>query len=169
MTHIALDTNIFEHLLNRSKEWNEDGHVSRLLDCLQANAFELCVDDKGKIAGEYSTMIVPIIASRDEEGIERYVLSYWMLYCERRNVPMDLRDTRTARIRSIIPIHESVDQAFVYVVCAEDCKLITNDDVHILSHRSELRKRTKQYRGNNTDFISSRQAVDQLIPATPAS
>jgi hypothetical protein len=168
MTHIAIDTCVFEHYLNLAPEWNHDHHIDQLLSALQRKKVCLCLDSNNRIAGEYELKIKPIIRSRDESGIERFVLSYWMLYCPRDVVPTDESDERMTIIRKVICEKEPVDQAFVYVACARDCKLVTNDDAHILSRRSQLRKDTKRHRGQNSDFISSRQAAADLVPPAEA-
>ena len=169
MTHIAIDTCVFEHYLNLSPEWNEDHHIDRLLSALQRRHVTLCVDSNNRIAGEYETKIKPMILSRDETGLERFVLSYWMMYCARKVVPTDEGDQRMNIIKREIHEHEPVDHSFVYVACAEDCKLVTNDQGHILSRRGPLRRATRGHRGDNTDFISSRQAaVDLLQPRAAA-
>jgi hypothetical protein len=122
-------------------------------------------DSNNRIAGEYDTKITPIITSRSETGLERFVLSFWMLHCPRKTVATDETDQRMGRIRREIHEHEPVDRAFVYVACAEDCKLVTNDHGHILSRRKSLRKATKGYRGDNTDFVSSQDAARAVAPA----
>jgi hypothetical protein len=165
MKYIAIDTCIFEHYLNLSAEWNGDHHIDRLLSFLQRRGVTLCIDSNNRIAGEYGVKITPIIASRDETGIERYVLSYWMLHCPRETVPTDETDYRMGKIKREIHEREPVDHAFVYVACAGNCKLVTNDMGHIISRRSALRKATKGYRGESTDFITSRQAANTIAPA----
>lgn len=162
MTHIAIDTNVFEHYLNLTEDWNADHHIDLLFSFLQRRKVELCVDSNNRIAREYEAKITPTIASRDDTGLERFVLSYWMLHCPRHTVETDETDYRMARIRKEIHENEAVDRAFVYVACAGNCKLVTNDNVHILSRRTALRKATREYRGDETDFISSRQASNDL-------
>lgn len=159
MKQAAIDTCVFEQYLNLSPEWNQDHHIDQMLAALQRRNTVLCVDSNNRISGEYDTKIKPMILSRNETGLERYVLSYWMLHCPRAVVQTDETDHRMNRIKREIHEKEPVDQAFVYVACAQDCKLVTNDDGHILSRRGPLRKATKGFRGDNTDFISSRQAA----------
>jgi hypothetical protein len=162
MTHIAIDTCIFEHYLNLAPEWNADHHIDLLLAALQRRGVTLCVDSNNRISGEYESKIAPIINSRSETGIERFVLTYWMLICPRKTVATDEADQRMGRIKREIHEHEPVDRALVYVACAEDCRLVTNDHGHILSRRSALRKATKGYRGNSTDFVSSQDAAKSI-------
>ena len=157
MPHLAIDSNIFEHLLNPA--WNVDSHINRLLKYLQEERFDLCVDVNRRIASEYDRVIVPIIKNRDEGSFERYILSYWMIYSTRKKVAVEENDERMKCIKGIIVENELVDKIFVYIACSEDCKLITNDIGHILSRRTELLKKTrKKYRGANTDFLSSLEA-----------
>ena len=163
MAHIAIDSNVFEHLLN--PDWNGDSHIDHLLIHLQKKKFQLCVDTNGRITSEYDRIIMPIIKNRDEGSVERYILSYWMIYCERKNASVDENDARMACIRGIITENELFDRVFVYVACSEDCKLVTNDTVHILARRKDLLKATKKrFRGSSTDFLSSRE-FDQAIGA----
>jgi hypothetical protein len=166
MSHIAIDTCVFEHYLNLAPEWNEDHHIDLLLAALQRRGVELCVDGNNRIAGEYDVKIKPIILSRDETGLERFVLTYWMHHCPKRIVAMNEADYCMKRIEREMPEPEPVDRAFVYVACVGNCKLVTNDHGHILSRRSNLRKATKDHRGDSTDFISSKTAAAQLkLPA----
>lgn len=165
MKLIAIDTCVFEHLLN--PQWNGDSHIDQLLCHLQKVEACLCTDSNGRIPSEYDRILRPILQNRQDEGIIRYLLSYWLLYCPRNEIPVDEQDLRMARIRAVIYEHEPEDRAFVYVACAADCKLVTNDEGHILSRRGELRKDTKKLRGDNSDFISSRTAIAQLANLFP--
>jgi hypothetical protein len=67
-----------------------------------------------RIAGEYDLKIKPIILSRDEMGLEKFVLSHWMLYCPRKMVLTDEADQSMGRIRKEIHDHEpGLDQQFI--------------------------------------------------------
>jgi hypothetical protein len=154
---VAIDTCVFEHYLNLTH--NSYHHIDQLLAILQRRKAQLCVDNNDRIQKEYSAKIEPMILSRDEGGIERYTLTYWMTLCPRNVVAVDETDYRMASIKREITENEQTDRAFVYVACASDCKLVTNDDTHIISRRTAIRKATKKYRGDNTDFVSSSDAA----------
>ena len=166
MSYIAIDTNIFAHLLNPAV--NNDSHIDKLLGRLITLRFQLLVDSTRKIGNEYQQMIIPIIRNRDDMGLQLQLLRHWMSLDIRYQVELDPRDNLMQQIRSIIQEQdEHADRAFVYVACKQNCHLVTNDGIHILQRRSELRRNTRRRRGRNTDFISSNQAFHKLYSEEP--
>lgn len=161
MSCIAIDTNVFEHLLNSAE--NNDSHIDSLLGKLIRLKYRLLVDSTKKIGNEYKQMIVPMLRNMDETRQQLPLLRYWMSPDIRHEVTLDQIDNLMQKIRVVIfEPAEHADRAFVYVVCRENSTLITNDRRHILSRRSELLKRTKRLRGRNTKIQSSSDAANRF-------
>lgn len=161
MPYIAIDTNIFEHLLNPAK--NIDSHIDKLLGQLIRAQYQLLVDSTRKIGNEYLQKIVPILKNMDETRPQLPLLKFWMDTNIRHQVELNQTDNLMQQIRRVIhEIDEHADRAFVYVVCKKDSILVTNDRTHILCRRNDLLKRTKRERGRNTDIQCSNDAFNNL-------
>jgi hypothetical protein len=157
MPYIAIDTNIFIHLLNPAV--NHNSHIDKLLVHLLQLECQLLVDSTKKIGNEYIKMIIPIIKNMDETKPQLPILRLWMDINIRYQVMLDPLDNLMKHIKSVIDEKdEHADRAFVYVVCAADSLLVTNDRVHILDRREALLKSTAKSRGRNTDIQSSLDA-----------
>ena len=162
MAYIAIDTNIFEHLLN--PEMNTASHIDKLLGQLSKMEYQLLVDSTRKIGGEYLRLIVPIIRNMDETRPQLPLLRFWMNPDIRHEVTLNPIDNLMQKIKNIIhEAHEYADRAFVYIVCIEDSVLVTNDHIHILDRRRALLKGTKKFRGRNTDIQSSHTAYSAFL------
>jgi hypothetical protein len=161
MPYIAIDTNIFEHLLNPDR--NLGSHIDKLLGHLIRAQYQLLVDSTKKIGNEYEQMIVPIIRNRDDTGQQLQLLRHWMKSEVRHMVDLTQTDNLMQQIRRVIyEKDEHADRAFVYVVCRRDSILVTNDHTHILGRRNDLLRKTKKERGKNTDIQCSNDAYDNL-------
>lgn len=159
---IVVDTCVFEHTIN--PERNPDCHIEQLLSLLLRSGAVLCVDDTKRIRSEYRERLTPIIKGSDESRvIIRVLLSYWLDVAHQRETAIESNGQLMKRIRSVIVEKgETIDHLLVAVACVQDCKLITNDQQHILDRRTPLRKATRRCRGKCTDFVSSRNALDAL-------
>ena len=161
MPYIAIDTNIFEHLLN--PDMNLGSHIDKLLGHLIRAQYLLLVDSTRKIGNEYEQMIIPIIRKRDDTGQQLQLLRHWMKPEVRHQVDLIQTDNIMQQIRNVIHEQdEHADRAFVYVVCRKNSILVTNDRTHILGRRNDLLKRTKRERGRNTDIQCSNDAFRNL-------
>ncbi len=60
---IVIDTNVFVHILN--PEENVGRHINQFLAAI-GSTHELCVDDGGKISGEYNVMLGPALKNNDD-------------------------------------------------------------------------------------------------------
>jgi hypothetical protein len=162
MPQIAIDTNIFLHLLNPQND--AGSHIEQLLIQLQKSNYRLLVDSTDKISNEYQEFLGPLIRSTDDTGIQIFLMRIWMRPELRDSVDLTSTDHLMNSIRNVIPErNEHADRAFVYVACRRNCKLVTNDDTHILPRRTEIRRKTRRDRGSSTDFISSREAWQQIV------
>ncbi len=160
MPEIAIDTNVFEHLLNNKDDTcpNSDAHIDKLLGALIQNHYQLLVDSTKKIANEYVQILIPIIKNMDETKPQKPLLLYWMETGNRQQVELKLQDSLMTAIRGVIhEVAEHADRAFVYVAFRESATLVTNDKTHILGRRSELLKRTKKLREKGADIQSSKE------------
>ncbi len=162
MPHIAIDTNIFVHLLNPAV--NYGSHIDKLLDQLIQLQYQLLVDSTRKIGNEYKQMIVPMFRNMDETSPQLPRLRFWMSLDNRHEVELVRTDNLMRQIKSIITeIDEHADRAFVYVACKKDSILVTNDDEHILSRYDQILQKTERNREENTDFIDSREACAYFL------
>jgi len=162
MLEIAIDACVFVHLLN-IKEKNPDGHIDSLLNYLLKEGYMLLVDSTGKVAKDYQSQVIPMIKGGYEEGNQRIILTGWMRQERRKKVDLDPTDPlMTAIKRVILEVDEHADRAFVYVACKNDADLITNDEEHIWNRRTEIMKKTKRFRGKNTEIVTSREAYERI-------
>ncbi|MEI7733096.1 MAG: hypothetical protein WCO56_26225 [Verrucomicrobiota bacterium] len=165
MSKIAIDTNVFLHLTNPQE--NPDSHIEQLLIHLAKLNYKLCIDSTKKISNEYEEKLVPMIRNANEIGFVSYLLKLWLNTDIRIEVELDADDQLMRKIREVIrEIDEHADRAFVYVACRGDCYLITNDVIHIIGRRRDLRSETRRLRGQTTDFIKSSTAVQLLVAPT---
>ena len=166
MNKIAIDTCVFLHLLNKDPQTgvNEDSHIDDLLRHPEVRKLRLCVDTTDKIRNEYQIHPDPIVRKQDDTRTEIYILRFWMEVGRRERIATDTNGALMSRIREVIPEpNEHADRAFVYVACAGNCCLVTNDGEHILPRRPELKRKTRRHRGGNTDFLTSREAVGHFL------
>lgn len=154
MPYIAVDTNIFEHLLNPGV--NHDAHIDKLLGKLIQLQYLLLVDSTRKIGNEYQQLIVPIIKNMDETRPQLPLLRHWMLPEIREVVTLVSHDALMQHIKAVVhEPAEHADRAFIYVVCKQNSTLVTNDSIHILGRRDQLLKKTRRERGKDTDIQCS--------------
>ena len=168
---IAIDTNVFEHLVN--KQVNTDGHINTLLGNLGLLGMALLVDDQSRIVGEYTHHIVPMIKGIDEKLGEKYILNYWMNIAPRISIPIDGADRLMKAIRKEIKEpSESVDRIFVYVALSQNKMLVSNDRRHIVvgpareslkgPRRKRILRNAKKYRGKDSRILTSREASERI-------
>ena len=165
---IAIDTNVFQHLLNSQN--NSDYHISQLLEYLRCLGTSLLVDDKGAIFGEYCRQLVPTIHNADDSREEIYILRYWILNAPRLRVSVT-RDQLMIQIRKVIIEFENTDRTFVYVAFKQGTALVTNDRSHIVDgpgsgstfRRDILRKKTAKLCPQTARIMTSEEAHAAMI------
>ena len=164
---VAIDTNVFEHLLN--PEHNADKHIGRLLGYLQSNKTSLMVDNRGRITGEYSVHIMPIIKNAKETGNEVYLLRYWIAKENQLCTTVELQDELMKEIKRVVKEpNELADQTFVYVAFKRGRGLISNDRKHIVDgpprenkqgrRADRLLRETKRVRPDGAEILTSQEA-----------
>ena len=168
---IVIDSNVFQHLVSHDQRFNPDAHIAVLLRRLLADDIRLCVDDGGRIAGEYERIVEPML-SESEESIEREILRYWMLPDIRVDQPVDNTGLLMNAIEQIIvEKKEKVDRTFLAVAFSRGKVLVTNDVEHILDgpdrerklgpRRSRLMRATKKNRSAGAEILTSREAHER--------
>ena len=162
--YVAIDTNVFLHLLNPQR--NIDSHITKLLAHLRTQGTMHLVDDRGRIQNEYMDQIGQVLIQSDERGIEGDILRYWMIDATPRRVPVNLQDNLMQAIRGvIIERSEVVDRIFVYVAFQTGSVLISNDETDIVigpprergqrPRRDRLLRGTRRLRPNGADILTS--------------
>ncbi|MCP4105655.1 MAG: hypothetical protein GY749_08980 [Desulfobacteraceae bacterium] len=154
---IVIDTNVFVHILNPEK--NIGKHINQLLATI-GSSHELCVDEGGKIAGEYKVILDAIIKNANGLLFEIYLLRYWLKLKPLRKIELNDQQLRTA-ISKILDKNETADLCFTETAAVSECDLITNDDKHIGNKKKELKRALKKCKYKKTDILSSLEARDK--------
>lgn len=160
---MVIDTNVLEHVFDPIM--NADGHLERLLRKFTEQRRKLCTDrplagGKSRIIQEYNHRLQFHLAAMDEQGQLAQWLRYIVVLAERVDVPVNLADRLGC---CFVPNMNQVgaersDQVFVYVACALNSVMISNNSCHITDLRRELRRCAKKLGSKSTDFVSSAQA-----------
>lgn len=154
---VTIDTNVFVHLLNPLN--NAGDHIDHLLSTLVEKQMTLCVDNKGRIEGEYQTQVGPLFKAASDQDLRIFWLRYFMDDNHKQHVPLQFGDQLMVSIRRQIRFAEPSDHVFVYVAINSDTILVSNNPAHITNHRVALRKCARTHGSKSTDFVTSRQAV----------
>lgn len=164
---VAIDTNVFEHLLN--PQMNSESHISELLIYLQEQGIQLIVDDSNRISNEYDNRLSSILSNASYTNTEIYIMRYWIRHAARREATVDRNDELMRAIRAVIPGNsEGVDRVFVYVAFSLGRILISNDRIHIVigpsrerrqgARRDRLISSTRRLRPDGADILISQEA-----------
>jgi hypothetical protein len=154
---VTIDTNVFVHLLNPLN--NTDDHIDQLLSSLVEKQITLCVDNKGRMEGEYETHVVPLFQAASDQDLRMFWLRYFMDDGHKQLVPLRFGDALMVSIRRQIRFAEPSDHVFVYVAISSNTLLVSNNSKHITDHRAALRKCARTHGSKSTDFVSSQKAV----------
>ena len=100
--YMAIDTNVFEHLLNPEK--NTNNHIQKLLTSLKERDICLIVDEGKRIEGEYENRIGPKLRNTSDTNHIRLLLEFWFVrkINHRKRVPVDAMDELMKGIKQII-------------------------------------------------------------------
>lgn len=153
---IAIDTNVFVHLLNPEK--NPGGHIDDLLGRLQQDGISLLVDEGGRIAGEYDDKLAPVIRNSSDEDSKTSLLRYWMVASlnDRTTVAVDGKSKLMVQIKKRIT-RKTPDSIFVYVALKKQRVLVSNDQADIIGQRAEVRRIEKK-----SELLTSQEAAERL-------
>lgn len=160
---MVVDTNVLEHVFNR--DVNADGHLDRLLRKFSEQKRKLCLDRpaasrRSRIIEEYNNRLQFHLRAMDESGQVTYWLRYLLVVAERVDTPVDLSDRLGGLV---VPQMDAVgaersDQVFVYVACALNSTMISNNALHVTNIRTGLRRAARKVHSRDTDFLTSQQA-----------
>ena len=169
--YVAIDTNVFLHLLNPQE--NVASHIDVLLADFQLRGIVTIVDDSGRIQGEYLDQIGPYLMRTDETGPQADILRYWVMEITPLKVTLDLGDDLMRAIREVIvEPSENVDRILVYVAFRNGSVLISNDERHIVigppwesgqrPRRDRLLRSTRRLRSTGADIMTSQEAHSRI-------
>ena len=161
---IAIDTNIFEQLLNPQN--NTGDHITRILEVLTRYKIKLLVDNGDRIKKEYQNRIKPLILRQLENPMHRVVLQYSLAPENYEKKAINGGDDLMRTIRNIMPVREGVDKIFVYLILKNGKVLITNDRADIIDDgvKKDERRRNlltiskRAGRKNGAQILTSKEA-----------
>lgn len=162
---VAIDVNVFEHLLNPAE--NIDGHITDIVGWVLLNGVAILVDSRRRIEGEYANRLVPYLQGARHKS-ERVLLERLLRRPKYKRVQVDAKDALMTGINNLVSVasHKSnTDRYYVYVAFKAGRVLITNDKADILDNRRQLKRQTKRWRAKQQeDILSSREAYAKLPP-----
>ena len=160
---IVVDTCVLEHLFHPG--WNSDEHIDRLLEKIVRHKKRICLDEpvgtrKSRMLQEYEHRMQDHWAHASERGNCLQWLRYLIYQGERLQTRVDLAD---ALGRCLVPhlnrvSAERSDHVFVYVACALDSSMISNNARHITDPGHHFRQCARKAGHDHTEFVSSSEA-----------
>jgi len=152
---ITLDTCVLEHFFN--PDWNGDGHISALLGKLLAARRSLCFDDQQRLAGEMHHRLSHYKQHREFQNFGRMLMGLLTLpkieiKVEQGSSLMDCLSRNVGRGT------EASDLVVVFVACATDTLLVSNNGRHITDRAARLRDCASAHAGTTPDFWNSATA-----------
>ena len=160
--YIAIDTNIFVHLLEHSRGSN----IEKILLMLQKKNVRLIRDSKDRIKGEYSHKILHHFQMLDDTDYQD-IIDYWL---DRDANDLDLvvtvnqSDSLFKRIKKILKLEKkTIDRIFVYVALKTNRTLITNDRSGIIDENTKAKdglRRSKLLRAAHKEKAKSANIYD---------
>jgi hypothetical protein len=164
---IVVDTCVLEHLFN--PDWNGDEHIDRLLEKIARRGKQICMDTpngtrKSRMLQEYEHRMQPFWKRATERGNCLQWLRYVIYQGQRLYAEVDLRDPLGC---CVVPHLNRVnaersDHIFVYVACALDSFMISNNHRHITSQRNQFCRCARRHGSNNTEFVNSVYAEQRI-------
>lgn len=168
---IAIDTNVFEGLLNPQK--NTEDHIGALLTVLALSGIRLLVDgENGRIVKEYRNRLARFFDRQSGSGEVAHqnhleVLRYWFRLESHREVGVSHGDALMNAIKTIIDSGSATDRTFAYVAINENRILVTNDrkDFIDLGNRQEQRRQkllrlARQQKKKQVGILTSQEAIN---------
>ena len=161
----AIDTNLFEHLLNPQE--NVYAHIDRLLQKMRDIGVMLIIDDKRRILAEYNDRTVPLFKNQGTDSSKRFLIQYWTQECKKYHVPVEHSSELMKKIKKVLPQGEGTDAVFVFVVFRCGGTLLTNDRDDIIDEGSKQDARRRKLlkireRDMNSEILTSKEAFDGL-------
>ena len=168
---VAIDTNVFVHLLN--PEQNPDSHIHQLLEFLIIQGTALIVDEQGAIRREYERHVEPMLRGKSVVGNELYLLAHWTKPEVQVRVSVAQNDALMRAIRKVIfELPKQADRTFVYVAFRSGRTLMTNDEADIVygpvketnwtPRRDRLLRVTRGSCPHGADILTSKEAFARV-------
>lgn len=168
---IAIDTNVFEWLLNPQK--NIDNHIGVLLTALALDGVRLLVDGKdGRIVKEYRNRFARFFDRQSGSGGVAHqdhleILRYWFRLESHREVGVNRGDALMNAIKVIIDSGNATDRTFAYVAINENRILVTNDRGDFIDigsqhgkRRQKLLQLAKRQKKKQAGILTSQEAIE---------
>lgn len=173
---IAIDTNVFEGLLNPQK--NTGDHIGALLTVLALGGIRLLVDgEDGRIVNEYRNRLALFFDRQSGSGGVAHqdhleILRYWFRVESHKEVGVNYGDALMNAIKAIMDSGSATDRTLAYVAINENRILVTNDrkDFIDLGNRREQRRQgllrlARQRKKKQTGILTSQEAMEVAIAA----
>jgi len=148
---IAIDTNVFEHLMNPQK--NTCNHIYKLLTQFIKDKILLLTDNRRKIINEYLQNLPEYLKYKNDRMGEGTLLFHFLKIENHEVIHVDLSDNLMSAIKKIIPEHKKTDRFFVYVAFKRNKIFVTNDRKDIIDEGTKYgerkRKLLRVYLGGN--------------------
>ena len=171
---IAIDINIFLHLIEKSELDDEDNHIEELLDRLQELGVHLIVDDDYKIWRNYLSKIGRITKySKGFDFVELF--RYWFRHnADVKAVQVKNKDQLFINVvktlnneNYLVDEEQEIDTLLVYITVCEDTMLISNDRSDFIGQtgniRKELKRIAKTYGCQMFMIFDSKEAYEWLL------
>jgi hypothetical protein len=164
---VTIDSNVLVHVFNPMV--NTDRHIQGLLTFLRTKDYLACVDKK-VIPKEYQAVVQKWMRNKDQDGNEVILVRHWLDPDNQHPVDVE-RTGRLYRLveriikRRVHPKHLADadwrrDCMFVSVTCMAPCKLVTNDDGHILASCDDLLSEVPKIHNDWSDVIDFLSSVE---------
>ena len=167
--YIAIDTNIFVHLLDSDR----GNQIERLLFRLQKEGTRLICDKKGRIVGEYSQKIIQQFKVQEHPDYTD-LIDYWLdRDADHLKISVNHVDSLYKQItKNLKADKKTIDRIFVYVAFKANRTLITNDRSGIIDKDSKtkdgerrlaLLKIARLEKANSANIYDSQEAYDKIF------
>jgi hypothetical protein len=159
---ITIDTNVFEHFFRTDDGgMNSDGHVSALLTKIIQQQRTMFYDAGGRMENEMAHRLVHYKTHREMGNFQNILRGIMIL--PRSTVDVDHAAGLMLCIDKCVPHHtEQSDKVIMFVACASDTALVSNNDQHITDHAACLKKCAKRHADTVPEFWNSRAANANL-------
>ena len=148
---IAIDINIFIHLVEKSELDSEFNHIEKLLNRLQALGVHLIVDEDYKIWSNYKSKIGKIVKNSKGSNFTE-LFRYWFRHDADVNTvqvnnkgQLFIKIVKTLKNKNYsVDEEQEIDTLLVYITMCEDTMLISNDRSDFIGQTGNIRKELKR-------------------------
>lgn len=159
---ITLDTNIWLHFFRtEDRQHNADGHIKELLSKIVRQQRILFYDSKARMGNELKHELDKLKNHRESGNFQNIFRGLTSL--RKETVDVDHGSTLKQCIDRCVPQEaEASDRVFIYVACASNTLLVSNDAGHITDHAECLKACAQRNVGTNPEFWNSQTANSNL-------